>query len=134
MSDSQVNEDEPPCPRARPLIPVASLADYDNRRLRGVWIYADADWSDIEAAIPSMLAASSAQHARVWAIHDHECFEPLLIELARRGEPVRTTLDPLHRPNTAHRGHLRPHSAARTHPADRRKLFVCVTSALPSDE
>lgn len=76
MSEPHFNEDEPPCPRARPLIYVASLADYDNGRLHGVWIYADADRSDIDAAIASMLAASSEPHAEDWAIHDYEGFEP----------------------------------------------------------
>lgn len=80
MSEPQFNEDEPPCPRARPLIYVASLADYNNGRLHGVWIYADADRSAIEAAIESMLAASPEPYAEDWAIHDHEGFEPLHID------------------------------------------------------
>lgn len=76
MSESPVEEDEPPCPRARPLIYVASLADYDNGRIHGVWIYADAHRCCIEVAIASMLAASPEPHAEDWAIHDYEGFEP----------------------------------------------------------
>lgn len=55
-----------------PLIYVASLADYNNGRLHGVWIRADSDPEAIGLAIQAMLAASPEPRAEEWAVHASE--------------------------------------------------------------
>ena len=57
-----------------PRIYVASLSDYNNGVLHGIWIEAtDAD--TIQEATDKMLASSPTGGAEEWAIHDHEGFE-----------------------------------------------------------
>lgn len=67
----------------RPLIYVASLADYNNGRLHGVWIHADRSPDAIRSTIQAMLAASPEPCAHDWEIHDYEgfgaaCLDPSL--------------------------------------------------------
>jgi antirestriction protein len=57
-----------------PSIYVASLADYNNGNLFGVWIDADLDVDDMQEAIHLMLKESKYQPAEDWAIHDSEGF------------------------------------------------------------
>jgi antirestriction protein len=57
-----------------PRIYVASLSDYNAGELRGVWIDADQDEEDLQAAVRGMLATSNNQPAEDWAIHDYEGF------------------------------------------------------------
>lgn len=64
----------------RPLIYVASLADYNNGRLHGVWIRADHSPDAIRATIQAMLDASPEPYARDWAIHDYEGFGSVHLE------------------------------------------------------
>ncbi|MFH5227298.1 antirestriction protein ArdA [Antrihabitans spumae] len=53
-----------------PRIYVASLSDYNNGRLYGVWLDADREPEDVHADIRAMLAASPEQDAEEFAIHD----------------------------------------------------------------
>jgi antirestriction protein len=65
----------------QPRIYVASLTDYNNGRLHGVWLDADDDLEDQQVAIEAMLAASPTDpHAEEVAIHDHEGFGPLRVD------------------------------------------------------
>jgi antirestriction protein len=59
-----------------PRIYVASLPDYNNGRLHGAWIGADADPADIHHAIAQMLERSPAEGAEEFAIHDFDGFSP----------------------------------------------------------
>lgn len=60
--------------QATPRIYVASLADYNNGVLHGVWIDADQDPDGLRAEIAAMLAQSTQEVAEDWAIHDYEGF------------------------------------------------------------
>lgn len=60
--------------RPAPQIYVASLSEYNDGRLHGIWIDATADRADIHEAIASMLAASSDPGAEEYAIHDYSDF------------------------------------------------------------
>ena len=53
---------------------VADLAAYNNGKLHGVWIDANAEVDDIWKAVNSMLASSPEEGAEEWAIHDYEGF------------------------------------------------------------
>jgi len=57
-----------------PYVYIASLSDYNNGTLHGVWIFADQDADDIQEEISEMLAASADPGAEEWAIHDYEGF------------------------------------------------------------
>src|SRR6201993_5364642 len=57
-----------------PAIYVASLADYNNGILHGVWIEAARDPADIKADIDAMLAQSREPHAEEYAIFDYDQF------------------------------------------------------------
>ncbi len=57
-----------------PRIYVASLSDYNEGRLHGVWIDANQSAYDIEMAALAMLKASPSPLAEEWAIHDYEGF------------------------------------------------------------
>lgn len=57
-----------------PRIYVASLADYNNGHLHGVWLDADRDAEDVRADIRAMLATSPEPNAEEFAIHDFEGF------------------------------------------------------------
>lgn len=62
-------------PRQRPpSIYVASLSDYNDGRLHGVWIDATMPLDDIWAATNDMLAESPVAGAEEVAIHDHADF------------------------------------------------------------
>lgn len=63
-------------PRPQPAIYVASLADYVNGHLHGVWLDAARDPADIYADIAAMLARSREPNAEEFAIHDDEQFGP----------------------------------------------------------
>lgn len=72
-------------PTLRPRIWVASLADYNNGTLHGVWLNAAQDEADLQAAVDTMLAASpltaeTGEPAEEWAIHDTDGFGPLHID------------------------------------------------------
>lgn len=64
-------------PADRPRIYVASLSDYNDGRLHGTWLDADADPDELADGIHAMLARSAMPGAEEWAIHDHEGFGPL---------------------------------------------------------
>lgn len=60
-----------------PRIYAASLSDYNNGVLHGVWLDADREPEELQADIEAMLAASptTARYGEVaeeWAIHDYE--------------------------------------------------------------
>jgi antirestriction protein len=57
-----------------PRIYVASLSDYNDGRLHGVWIDADQTAEELHAAIQEMLGRSMTPVAEEWAIHDYEGF------------------------------------------------------------
>ncbi|TQF73360.1 antirestriction protein ArdA [Rhodococcus spelaei] len=61
---------DPPAPR----IYVASLSDYNNGRLHGVWLDAAREAADVQADIQAMLAASPEPDAEEFAIHDYDNF------------------------------------------------------------
>jgi len=68
-----------------PRIWVASLADYNNGTLHGVWLNAAQDEAELQAAVDTMLAASpltaeTGEPAEEWAIHDFQGFGPLRID------------------------------------------------------
>lgn len=56
---------------------VASLSDYNDGRLHGVWLDANAEAEDLAEGIQEMLARSPMPGAEEWAIHDYEGFGPL---------------------------------------------------------
>jgi antirestriction protein len=55
---------------------VASLTDYNDGRLHGVWIDAAANPADLFASIDQMLDRSPSEHAEEFAIFDFEGFGP----------------------------------------------------------
>ncbi|ACY20714.1 Antirestriction ArdA family protein [Gordonia bronchialis DSM 43247] len=61
-------------PSPRPAIYVASLADYVNGRLHGVWLDAARNPDDIHADIAAMLARSPEPGAEEFAMHDYDQF------------------------------------------------------------
>ena len=68
-----------------PQIWVASLADYNNGTLHGVWLNAARDEAELHADISTMLAASpltaaTGEPAEEWAIFDYDGFTPLRID------------------------------------------------------
>ena len=77
-----------------PRIYVASLSDYNNGILHGVWIdVSGKDAEDIQGEIYTMLEASPSaarygEQAEEWAIHDHEGFYGLLEENDSIGRAV----------------------------------------------
>jgi antirestriction protein len=64
-------------PADGPRIYVASLSDYNDGRLHGTWLEADADPDELADGINGMLARSPTPGAEEWAIHDYEGFGPL---------------------------------------------------------
>lgn len=62
-----------------PLIYVASLADYTEGRLHGVWVDATRDVGDIYADIRAMLDASPSDGAEEYGIHDYTGFYDFVI-------------------------------------------------------
>lgn len=64
-------------PRSDPRIYVASLADYNDGRLHGVWLDAASDDEDLADAVHAMLERSPIPGAEEWAIHDYENFGPV---------------------------------------------------------
>lgn len=64
-------------PSQGPRIYAASLSDYNDGRLYGAWLSADADPDDLAAGISAMLERSPTPGAEEWAIHDYEGFGPL---------------------------------------------------------
>ncbi len=60
--------------RPTPQIYVASLSDYNNARLHGVWIDATDEPADIHTAIAAMLSRSPDPGAEEYAIHDYSDF------------------------------------------------------------
>lgn len=67
-------------PQPKPAIYVASLADYVNGRLHGVWLDAARDPGDIHADIDRMLSSSREPNAEEWAIHDYDQFGSWRVE------------------------------------------------------
>lgn len=69
-----------------PRVYVASLSDYNNGRIHGVWVNACQDPKAILDAIKDMLAKSPEPDAEEWAVHDFEGFRSIrLAENARVG-------------------------------------------------
>lgn len=66
-------------PADRPRIYVASLSDYNNGRLHGVWLEATSEPSELHEQITAMLATSTEPGAEEYAIHDYENFGPAQI-------------------------------------------------------
>lgn len=69
----------------RPAIYVASLTDYNNGIIHGVWIDATLDPAAVQRLITVMLATSpltrlTGEPAEEWAIHDHEGFGDVEID------------------------------------------------------
>ena len=64
-------------PRQSPRVWIASLSDYNDGRLHGVWLDANAEAEDLAVGIQEMLARSAMPGAEEWAIHDYEGFGPL---------------------------------------------------------
>jgi len=69
----------------QPRIWVASLADYNNGTLHGVWLNAAQEEADLQAAVDTMLATSpltteTGEPAEEWAIHDFQGFGRLRID------------------------------------------------------
>lgn len=62
-----------------PRIYVASLADYNNGILHGIWIDldVDVDADEIQEQVNAMLATSREGLAEEWAIHDYEGFDSI---------------------------------------------------------
>lgn len=60
--------------RPSPRIYVASLSDYNNGRLHGVWLDAARSADDIYSDINAMLASSREPDAEEFAIHDYDEF------------------------------------------------------------
>ena len=72
-------------PATQPRIWVASLADYNNGTLYGVWLNAAQEEAELQAAVDTMLAASpltaeTGEPAEEWAIRDSQGFGPLRID------------------------------------------------------
>lgn len=67
---------------------VASLTDYNNSRLHGVWIDATQEPEEIQEAIEFMLRNSYFPDAEEWAIHDHSGFKGLHISEWTRTEDL----------------------------------------------
>lgn len=65
--------------QALPRIYVASLTDYNNGNLFGVWIDATQDAESIHEQIAQMLKASKYPDAEEFAIHDFEGFQGVKI-------------------------------------------------------
>lgn len=63
-------------PADGPRIYVASLSDYNDGRLHGAWLDADADPDELAEGIDTMLARSPTPGAEEWAIHDADGFGP----------------------------------------------------------
>src|SRR5690348_8833120 len=63
-----------------PKIYVASLSDYNSGRLHGVWLDADRDVDDLQAAVDAMLKRSPEPHAEEFAILDYEEFGPVHLD------------------------------------------------------
>ena len=59
-----------------PRIYVASLSDYNDGNLHGVWIRAAQEPDELQAQVSLMLAASDQPGAEEFAIHDYEGFGP----------------------------------------------------------
>lgn len=57
-----------------PRIYIASLSDYNNGRLHGIWVDAACSPQEMSDAVARMLASSTYQPAEDWAIHDYEGF------------------------------------------------------------
>lgn len=64
-------------PRSATRIYVASLSDYNDGRLHGTWLDAEAEPDELNDGIQAMLAGSPMGGAEEWAIHDYEGFGPL---------------------------------------------------------
>jgi antirestriction protein len=64
----------------RPRIYVASLADYNDGVLHGIWVDATGPLDDVTEQIDAMLANSHTRGAEEYAIHDSEDFGPLRID------------------------------------------------------
>lgn len=62
-----------------PRIYVASLSDYNDGRLHGIWINAAQDSQDIWTEVQRMLSTAPLPGAEEYAIHDYENFGPLQI-------------------------------------------------------
>jgi antirestriction protein len=60
-------------PRITPRIYVASLSDYNDGRLYGVWLDAAVEAEDLAENVQAMLASPGAEE---FAIHDYEGFGP----------------------------------------------------------
>lgn len=76
-TSSPEHEQEPGYERQatpRPRIYVASLSDYNNGRLHGVWLDAARTADEIYADIEAMLATSKDTDAEEFAIHDFDDF------------------------------------------------------------
>jgi antirestriction protein len=63
--------------RERPAIYAASLSDYNEGRLHGVWIDAAQEPEQLAAEVKAMLDRSPSPGAEEWAIHDYDGFGPL---------------------------------------------------------
>jgi antirestriction protein len=59
---------------SKPLIYVASLADYNAGRLHGAWIDPATEWDELNQAVTDMLRQSAEPNAKEYAIHDFAGF------------------------------------------------------------
>ena len=76
--------------RIHPRIYVASLSDYNDGILNGVWIDATDDLDTIWVQVHSMLKSSMSPGAEEWAIHDYEGFGPVRLDEYENIETIRT--------------------------------------------
>lgn len=76
--EQESSAERPPHPS--PRIYVASLSDYNNGRLHGVWLDAARSAEEIYADITSMLARSREPDAEEFAIHDFDEFGVMRID------------------------------------------------------
>ena len=77
---NQQQENEERLAEPKPMIWVASLADYNAGRLVGTWIDATGEVAEIEAKVQEMLTSAPSPGAEEWAIFVTEGFGPLIID------------------------------------------------------
>ena len=69
MNEQQQSGEQP---EIRPRVYVASLSDYNDMRLHGVWLDAAQSVEELDRAVQDMLDNSQHPGAEEYAVHDHE--------------------------------------------------------------